>query len=1232
MDFLCKVAGRVRLSFFFGSASPRRGGLRRLSACIRVTSVLLLALPHWAVAQNSRVLVGNLGQSNTSNTTNLATHDVYQPFVTGANLEGYTVTSVQLGLGAVPSQGSVPALSIWTSSMGYPGEKVGDLTAPATLSASAANTWTTDGIRLKPRKFYVVRVDSDGTGTSSTGNLLRQSNTNNRDSSSLADWIIVGRYFDRNADGSGSWNQRLRTLKFAINSRANPAVPPKLVSIARKRPSSSTNADRLVWRVTFSKPVRNVDATDFTVRGTTAALAVSGGGRTYDVTLSGGDLAILEGTVTLGLASGQNIQDADGRALTSTVPNGANDNSYVVDNTGPTILHIRPKSDMQNGSNASIIKWWLTFSEPVKNLRATDIYIAEQGKWNIRMSGTVMVRRLTGAVYEISAENRDYGDDRAYLLGLAGGASHNNDHDHNAEDHDHSSSYTAHVVNQRVNGTNTNIRDMAGNPLATELQTPLVGADRVNARPAFETVPLNVDMDPPVLFLAVVNGDTITLQYYHFDIDPSSVPAADAFTAKADGTAVALAEDTPVHVTNSRVTLTLASPVASSQTVTLDYTAPDIDPIRDRAGNNAADLVDISVIQVNWVAPHRRVPVAEDSAVTATEDTAHSFTRENFTYNVQEVGRPVPGRLVSVHIASLPSAGTGSLTLDGTAIEATDLPKTVTRAELDVGKLKYTPPANANGDEYASFTFKVSNPTLESESEYIMTINVTAVNDAATGAPTISGTASEGETLTADVSGIADEADGLTKAANGDAGHAFAYEWLRVGRDTETVIEGATASTYRLTAADAVKKFKVRVSFTDDDGHQETLTSAIFLSNGSVAGNAAPTAANGEVTATEDTTYAVTASDFGFADSDSGDVLASVKITALPASGTGMLSVDGAAIAAADLPKTVTSTELGEGKLEYTPPANANGDAYATFSFKVNDGASDSALAYTMTIDVTAVNDAATGLPTISGAAREGETLTADVSGLADAVDGLPKTGSGDAGHAFAYEWLRVDGETETVIADEAASTYELAAADVGKKIKVRVTFTDDDGHAETLTGAAWPSSGSVAAGLTASFENIPPRHDGETQFNLNLRFSRKIERLSYLWLRDHLLSAIGARVVSASRENPPDNQGWLITLAPTGTGDVTLRLPALACDAQYAVCAGGAPLAGPASVTIPYAAEQSEPAAVETFGTTFVSRSHQHGGAGGAARFYVYFQTEPHGLSFRNVAARAEHQRRHGE
>ena len=90
-----------------------------------------------------------------------------------------------------------------------------------------------------------------------------------------------------------------------------------------------------------------------------------------------------------------------------------------------------------------------------------------------------------------------------------------------------------------------------------------------------------------------------------------------------------------------------------------------------------------------------------------------------------------------------------------------------------------------------------------------------AVNTPATGAPAISGTEQVGETLTASTLGIAD-ADGLS-------GATFSYQWMS-SRDTE--IQGATDATYILVAADAGKTIKVRVSFTDDAGNEETLTSA----------------------------------------------------------------------------------------------------------------------------------------------------------------------------------------------------------------------------------------------------------------------------------------------------------------------------------------------------------------------------------------------------------------------
>ena len=91
-------------------------------------------------------------------------------------------------------------------------------------------------------------------------------------------------------------------------------------------------------------------------------------------------------------------------------------------------------------------------------------------------------------------------------------------------------------------------------------------------------------------------------------------------------------------------------------------------------------------------------------------------------------------------------------------------------------------------------------------------------NSPATGGPGITGTVQAGETLTATTDGIEDE-DGLT-------GAVFAYQWVR----SDTDIEGAASSNYTVTGDDEGKPIQVRVTFTDDAGNAESLTSYAVLS------------------------------------------------------------------------------------------------------------------------------------------------------------------------------------------------------------------------------------------------------------------------------------------------------------------------------------------------------------------------------------------------------------------
>ena len=55
----------------------------------------------------------------------------------------------------------------------------------------------------------------------------------------------------------------------------------------------------------------------------------------------------------------------------------------------------------------------------------------------------------------------------------------------------------------------------------------------------------------------------------------------------------------------------------------------------------------------------------------------------------------------------------------------------------------------------------------------------------------------------------------------------LAYQWVSREGCTDTDIQGATNSSYTLADADAGKTIKVQGKFTDDEGTEETLTSAV---------------------------------------------------------------------------------------------------------------------------------------------------------------------------------------------------------------------------------------------------------------------------------------------------------------------------------------------------------------------------------------------------------------------
>ena len=195
--------------------------------------------------------------------------------------------------------------------------------------------------------------------------------------------------------------------------------------------------------------------------------------------------------------------------------------------------------------------------------------------------------------------------------------------------------------------------------------------------------------------------------------------------------------------------------------------------------------------------------------------------------------------------------------------------------------------------------------------------------------------------------------------------------------------------------------------------------------------------------------------------------------------------------------------------------------------------------------DGPAPNTPAAGVPTIGGAPRVGEELTASTSEISDA-DGLD-----DA--SFAYQWIR----TDTDIEGATGSTYTVVDADEAETLKVRVDFTDAAGNEESLTSAATDVVAAAPDLLTASFENVPSEHDGETAFRLRVAFSEPI-KIRLPALRDDAFTVTGGRVTGVGRVDRR-NDLFQIEVEPVGDGDVTIELPGgRECRVSGAICGRG--------------------------------------------------------------------------
>ncbi|MBF0439716.1 MAG: hypothetical protein HQL93_11425, partial [Magnetococcales bacterium] len=424
--------------------------------------------------------------------------------------------------------------------------------------------------------------------------------------------------------------------------------------------------------------------------------------------------------------------------------------------------------------------------------------------------------------------------------------------------------------------------------------------------------------------------------------------------------------------------------------------------------NTLADVDGLGTISYQWKADGSVITGATNTIFVVTEAQVGKVITVVASYtDTHGTAESVTSAATGV-VSNMNDPPTGSVTITGTATQGESLTAANTLADLDgMGTLSYQWKADNNAISGATGTILVlteaqvgktitvvasftdGHGTAESVTSSA-TSAVTNLNDPPTGSVTITGTATQGQTLTA-ANTIAD-LDGMG---------TISYQWKADG----VAINGATSNILVLAESLVGKIITVVASFTDGHGTVESLTSvatsAVTNVNDSPTGNVTITG-----TATQGQTLTATNT---LGDTD----------------GLGIIGyqwkMDGNAITGAT-GDTFVLTEAQVGKI-ITVVASYT-DGHGTIENRISP----------TTGIVTNINDSPTGSVTITGLAAQGQTLTA-TNTLAD-LDGLG---------TISLQW-KANGNA---ISGATGGTLVLTEAQVGKTITVTANYTDGHGTVE---------------------------------------------------------------------------------------------------------------------------------------------------------------------------------------
>ena len=282
----------------------------------------------------------------------------------------------------------------------------------------------------------------------------------------------------------------------------------------------------------------------------------------WDVTASGGILADLNGTVTLGFASGQDIADRAGNRLATDGTPSPNENSFEIENTAPRASKIERLTPSTSPTNADAVTWRVSFNEDVVNVSDGDFTVSGSGIGTVDVS----VTRASASEWDVAASGGN-------LAGLEGTIVLGFDSEQDIEDLAGNRLSTAGTPNPNENSFA--IENTAPTVSKIERQMPSTSptaADEVTWRVTFSETVEAVDGDD----FAVSGAGNVTVEVSEVSASVRDVSASGGGLADLNGTVtLGFARDTDIADPAGNGLSTSGTPNPNENAFALDNLAPN---------------------------------------------------------------------------------------------------------------------------------------------------------------------------------------------------------------------------------------------------------------------------------------------------------------------------------------------------------------------------------------------------------------------------------------------------------------------------------------------------------------------------------------------------------------------------------------------------------------------------------------------------------------------------------